>query len=345
MTTVHRLSLTRLTAASERNDNQFDLNIVFVHGLRGHPKGTWTAAAPAAAAAPASNGSDNTTKKPRGLKSLFKRRTAAPLSTTVDQVQGPSTCPPSSSPSQATVFWPEEYLAADISQACVWTYGYNADIIGGLFQANNKNSISQHGRDLSVRLEREVDNEKPIVFVVHSLGGIILKDAIRRSEMVRNRTKLVIFLGTPHRGSTYAGWGQIASNLARLALQDSNKRLLETLEVNNEVLDNIHEEFKTIASEGTLKIHTFQESRGITGMKGLNEKVVDDFSSKLDLPRALETVESIDANHMQMARYSSRDDEGYRAISGVLKAFVRQELAGQQVSPAVVVASTEDACT
>ena len=49
--------------------------------------------------------------------------------------------------------------------------------------------------------------------------------------MVRDRTKLVIFLGTPHRGSAYAGWGQIASNLARVALQDSNKRLLETLEI------------------------------------------------------------------------------------------------------------------
>ena len=91
--------------------------------------------------------------------------------------------------------------------------------------------------------------------------------------MVRDRTKLVIFLGTPHRGSAYAGWGQIASNLARVALQDSNKRLLETLEVNNEVLDNIHEEFKTIAYKGTLKIHTFQESRGISGIKGLGEKV------------------------------------------------------------------------
>jgi hypothetical protein len=79
--------------------------------------------------------------------------------------------------------------------------------------------------------------------------------------------------------------------------------------------------------------------------------VVDDFSSKLDLPRALETVESIDANHMQMARYSSRDDQGYRAISGVLRAFVRQELGSQPIPPAVVVdvvdaANTADAaCT
>jgi hypothetical protein len=68
--------------------------------------------------------------------------------------------------------------------------------------------------------------------------------------------------------------------------------------------------------------------------------VVDDFSSKLDLPRELETVESIDANHMQMARYTSRDDQGYRAISGVLKAFVRQELERQQIPPTNVFLGT-----
>jgi hypothetical protein len=90
---------------------------------------------------------------------------------------------------------------------------------------------------------------------------------------MRNRTKLIIFLGTPHRGSAYASWGQIASNLARLALQDSNKKILETLEVNNEVLENIHEEFKTIAFKGTMRIHSFQEARGISGMRGLKEKV------------------------------------------------------------------------
>ena len=97
--------------------------------------------------------------------------------------------------------------------------------------------------------------------------------AIHRSEKVHDRTKLIIFLGTPHRGSAYAGWGQIASNLARLALRDSNKKILETLEVNNEVLDNIHEEFKTIVFKDGIKIHSFQEARGISGMKGLDEKV------------------------------------------------------------------------
>jgi hypothetical protein len=49
--------------------------------------------------------------------------------------------------------------------------------------------------------------------------------------------------------------------------------MLETLEVNSEVLDNINEEFKAIVHGGNITIHSFYESRGITGMKGLHNKV------------------------------------------------------------------------
>ncbi|KAI9666295.1 MAG: hypothetical protein M1821_004230 [Bathelium mastoideum] len=305
MASVRRIGFTRLFGG-EGNNDQRTLNVVFIHGLRGHPRRTWEAAAGA------TNTSDATEKR-KGLRSLLKERAVRSPSTSTEQAQGSFTLP------SPTVFWPEEYLASDLPQAQLWTYGYNADVVGGLFQANNQNSISNHGRNLSVKLEREINNE-----------------AIRRSEKIRNRTKLIIFLGTPHRGSPYAGWGQAISNLARVALQDSNKKLLQTLEVNSEVLDNIHEEFKTIASKGLFKIHSFQEARGIVGMKGLDQKVVDDFSSKLDLPNPLEIVESIDANHMQMARYSSNEDEGYIAVSGILREFVRQESGSQQTSPANV---------
>jgi hypothetical protein len=97
---------------------------------------------------------------------------------------------------------------------------------------------------------------------------------LHRSDTCRDRTKLIIFLGTPHRGSSYASWGQIASNLANLGLQDSSKRVLETLEVNGEVLNNIHEEFIRIISEHNIRIHSFQEAHGLSGMKGLHGKVL-----------------------------------------------------------------------
>jgi hypothetical protein len=59
------------------------------------------------------------------------------------------------------LFWLEEFLTHDIPEARVWTYGYNADVIGA-FQANNKNSVSQHGRDFAVKLEREIENKVSI---------------------------------------------------------------------------------------------------------------------------------------------------------------------------------------
>jgi hypothetical protein len=49
-------------------------------------------------------------------------------------------------------------MADNIPEARVWTYGYNANAVGGVCAANNKNIVSQHGQDLSMKVEREVDN-------------------------------------------------------------------------------------------------------------------------------------------------------------------------------------------
>jgi len=106
--------------------------------------------------------------------------------------------------------------------------------------------------------------------------------------MARQQTKLIIFLGTPHRGSSKAAWGQIASNLACLAFQDSNKKLLTGLEVSSEVLDNIHEDFKTIVSTEQMKIHSFQEAQGISGVKGLSGKVCFVYNHKCCVAEKME---------------------------------------------------------
>jgi hypothetical protein len=50
-----------------------------------------------------------------------------------------------------TIYWPADLLPSVVRRAKIWTYGYNADAIGKLFQANNKNSILQHGNDFMVK--------------------------------------------------------------------------------------------------------------------------------------------------------------------------------------------------
>ena len=78
---------------------------------------------------------------------------------------------------------------------------------------------------------------------------------------------------TPYRGSASAGWEQIARNFARLAPQDPHKRFIGASEVDSDMLDIIHEEFVNIAYHDGIRIHSFQENRGIFGTKGVYERV------------------------------------------------------------------------
>lgn len=120
-------------------------SIIFVHGLRGHPFETWASSRPAG-----EERAVGASSRRQRIRSLFQSTRPASDSNSTQSDIGPA---------QRAVFWPRDYLVEEIPQARVWTYGYNADVIGGLFQASDKNSVSQHGRDLAVRLEREIKNQ------------------------------------------------------------------------------------------------------------------------------------------------------------------------------------------
>lgn len=64
-------------------------------------------------------------------------------------------------------------------------------------------------------------------------------------------------------------------------------------------------------------------------------------SSKADLPRSMETVESIDADHMQMVKCGSKSDTSYRAIRGVIKKFTRTGLNAQTPNKPEALAANE----
>ena len=128
-----------------------------MHGLRGHPKHTWEDNRDRGSVDRDSKDAGTATPRKRDvLAALFKSKpsSSALISTTTSNANNVT-----SDKRPDKLFWPDEYLTQDIPEARVWTYGYDADAIGGLFQASTKNSVSQHGRDFAVRIEREIRNE------------------------------------------------------------------------------------------------------------------------------------------------------------------------------------------
>ncbi|KAL8750304.1 MAG: hypothetical protein Q9184_006469 [Pyrenodesmia sp. 2 TL-2023] len=148
MPDVNRIGFTELPGtegAGDHSPGSKKVNIILVHGLRGHPYKTWASSNRAGI----ERAVDSSSWRQK-IKSRFKPTTPPSESNSKQE---------DTSSRQQKVFWPQDYLAKDIHEARVWTYGYNADVIGGLFQANNKNSVSGHGRDLGVRVERDIDNK------------------------------------------------------------------------------------------------------------------------------------------------------------------------------------------
>ena len=131
-------------------------NVVFVHGLGGHPYDTWRTG----------NGID--------------------------------------------AFWPL-WLAEDVKGLRVYTYGYVSPATNWVGTAMPL--LDQAANVLRVLLNSEDLRNGLIVFICHSLGGLLLKQVLRDANEQRadptiadflDRTRQVIFLATPHTGSGVA---------------------------------------------------------------------------------------------------------------------------------------------
>ena len=173
------------------------VSIVLVHGLFGDPQKTWTAASSAGVAAsspPTSSevepsGQNATTRQRRRDLLAFWRR-------------GNSNRSAVASPSQQTsmgegVFWPKELLPKVVPQTRIFTWGYDVDI-NHLFSSASQATVFQHAgtllSDLANKRTSNVEKRRPLIFIAHSLGGIVVKD-VRMSSIKRAPCyRLTVFL-------------------------------------------------------------------------------------------------------------------------------------------------------
>jgi len=83
----------------------------------------------------------------------------------------------------------------------------------------------------------------------------------------------VIFLGTPHRGSSQESLAEIATNIARLSLRQPNKQLLATLSQESHILEVQRERFKTISSNFSIVCIREELPTGLGLVCLLSEKI------------------------------------------------------------------------
>jgi protein SERAC1 len=83
-------------------------------------------------------------------------------------------------------------------------------------------------------------------------------------EDIIQSTAAVVFLGTPHRGSSAAGLGDIARKAASMLLMDTNPLILESLALKNSDLDRLQDVFSSLWHKHDFRVKTFQEGLPLT---------------------------------------------------------------------------------
>jgi hypothetical protein len=180
------------------------------------------------------------------------------------------------------VFWPRDLLPFTVPNARIITYGYDTKIRHTLVGPVSKNNVVDHGWDLLCALEevRRDDPSRPLLFIAHSLGGLVAKAALIKSRdnehlqphfhYVVASTVGVFFFGTPHRGADPLGPGirQILTALAKGFGFRLNDSIVGTLMPGGEYSRELRDSFIGLAKQRNMVIYSFQEEYGVSGLGG-----------------------------------------------------------------------------
>ena len=279
-----------------------NVDVVFVHGINGHPYDTWTSE---------------------------KHKT----------------------------FWPAQLLPPLIEEAKarVLVYGYDADTgsptentlsSGKALDVDDhlnyrtplaQDRIHHHAETLIASLCADRRNcdavMHPIVFVAHSLGGILVKRALVHSAWKRGKntrhlrsiaisTYGILFLGTPHFGMQIAKWNSWSDDIT-CTTQSSGLQapIFDALKPNSEILQNIDRQFSELASE--FHIFYFHEMKPTKLANGWRY-IVDEVSAApvtQDVERA-----GIQQDHIHMCTFEDDGTPGFVLVTEAIQRYATDSM-------------------
>ncbi|MEU4762001.1 hypothetical protein AB0H12_02025 [Actinosynnema sp. NPDC023794] len=216
--------------------------------------------------------------------------------------------------SAGEAFWPG-WLGADVPGVGVWSVGYDASPSGWLGRAM---PIQDRAVNVLARLQNEGVGERPLVFVTHSMGGLLAKQVLLHAEgspayrSFAEAARGVVFLATPHTGADMAGY------LKRLGLGLRLTAAVADLEPNSAYLRDLNVRYRDWAHRSGARNLVFFEAHTTRGVR-----IVDAGSADPGLVGAGPIP--VDADHFAICKPADRDALVYgqvrRFLAGIRDAL------------------------
>ncbi|KAF8500084.1 hypothetical protein BU17DRAFT_59082 [Hysterangium stoloniferum] len=226
------------------------------------------------------------------------------------------------------ILWLKDLLPQRLPHARIATYGYDAST--GI--QSNKITETLHGHAvnfisrLALLRDRSTTTTRPIMFLAHSWGGIILKSALIHAnqcneshlpyhKQIMLSTIGILFFGTPHQGADVA---LSASQKLVLSPVDGNttRTLLRHLATNSEMLETQLSQFNPISISFITKF--LYESYETVLHDGTSSFIVAKSSAIVPGARDAEAI-ALNKKHMDMIKYSSAEDDDFNVVVSLLQ--------------------------
>ncbi|CAH1994451.1 unnamed protein product [Acanthoscelides obtectus] len=225
-----------------------------------------------------------------------------------------------------TYCWPKDWLPEDCSNLRI--LGVNYDTSLSMWAPicpteKVKFTLEERSDDLIERFLGCGLGEKPIVWVTHSMGGLIVKNILCKAfeskdeniKKICSNTKGVIFYSTPHKGSRLANLSQATALLLWPSVE------VQELRENSPKLRAIHEKFLNIVKEAPMKIVTFVETKStvVTALK-FNFLLVEPKSGNPSIGEYYE----IPQDHLGICKPISKNSFLYQKVLHVLQEILKE---------------------
>ncbi|KAI1388636.1 uncharacterized protein F4822DRAFT_252086 [Hypoxylon trugodes] len=293
-----RENLDKITVFADYN--QVYLDIVAVHGLGAHPYHSWKTSG-----APPDSDSD-----------LNSSRAIKRGATAINWLEH------------------EDFLKKDFKNARILSFGYNADWFMDASLSTAPQKAVMLLKTLS-EFRQTSGKTPPILFIGHSFGGILVKYAIHaahsdpRFEEINRNTAGVIFLGTPHQGSTVSLIGEILARLTPFLGSDTT--LIKFLSHRSSALLDLKRDFSatmtSIMTQRPLPVYSFYETLPTFRYGVSLGVIVGPESATLDIGEHI----PINTDHSGLNKCRTREDELYRKIRGAIQGV--QNTLREQLDP------------
>ena len=217
-------------------------------------------------------------------------------------------------------FWPG-WLGEDFPKAGVWSLDYESSSMA--WRGDSMPLLDRANNVLNL-FEQNGIGRRPIGFVCHSLGCLLIKQVLRNAKDSKNsawqalteQTRFVVFLSTPHSGSGMANWIQYMGKLLRTSVN------VKELEAHHPQLRQLNIWYRDHVADLGIRNFVYCEEqktgRTYLGLGGI--LVVDKTSADPGIPGV--TPISLDEDHISICKPASKIAQVYRQVQRMTEELV-----------------------